>query len=117
MGHRSTSDFPGISFARKMIRIELIRGPANATATAVAWLNKVLPRGANVPAATIIRAAREAGISRASLLRAKACQGIVSEKACGCRRGKWTWFRPKSPFIGEDLAIVVPVPDTRRAAP
>jgi hypothetical protein len=80
-----------------MVHIELIRGPARAKANAVVWLEAVLPVGSHIRAATILRLAREAGISRASLLRAKACQRVESQKTCGCQRGPWTWFRPNSP--------------------
>jgi hypothetical protein len=81
-----------------MIRIELIRGSRRAVAAAIGWLDEVMPPGTEMPAATVLGLATQAGISRASLLRAKAaCQFIVSEKACGRRWGSWTWKRDNSP--------------------
>lgn len=77
-----------------MIHIELIRGPRNAVVVATAWLDAMLAPGEEIRAATIIRLAKEAGISRASLLRSKACQRVRSTKTRGRQWGPWTWRRP-----------------------
>jgi hypothetical protein len=73
-----------------MIRIELTQGPAKARELASALIERVLPPGNSLPAAVVLRLARDAGISRSSLLRAKARKQIVSNRARG-RRGAWTW--------------------------
>lgn len=80
-----------------MIRLELILPPAKAKTAAIAFLDRVLPPGAVAPAAEMQRLAREAGISRQSLSRAKLCLQVGSVKTCGRQRGFWLWERPTAP--------------------
>jgi hypothetical protein len=91
-----------------MIRVELIHGPAKAKAAAIAWLDRVMEPGAEIPASVVLRMAKVAGISRASLLRAKARQRITSEKVRGRSGSTWTWKRPNSPSPIRD--VVHPTP-------
>lgn len=79
-----------------MIRVELIHGPRKAVIAAMAWLDAVLPPGAEARAATLLRLAQDAGIAATTLRRAKTRQRVESWRASVRVGGFWLWRRPRS---------------------
>jgi hypothetical protein len=87
----------------------------NSVASAAAWLTSALVEGPR-PSEELQRAAREAGISRSTLQRAREQVGVIARKLGFGGDGQWTWQLPAADGAtqaGAAPKILTPAKDTQ----